>query len=892
MNILNQVDHDLISLMSVSPWKDHDLRLTKKWLSDGAIAGYDAGALFSYRQAKVTGIKELSEVLTSLEDDPLTAIVRAERKPIKDISDITRSGKTADKPEKAIPWDGVVRHWGECFNALPYHFILIDVDNFRPEGIDPVRDPEAAALQYISRVLPDEFQGVSFHWQLSSSAGHTDNVGVLKAHVWFWLKTTYTSRELKVWADELNRKLVKDISPPLEHKPVDTSPYKLNQFHYTANPLFDEGVTDPVPLRSCLYEGWLDDSVDLVIDVVLLLRASEAAEREKYGHDLADPKNKTGAIGAFHRVFSMDHLLANELADIFDRGSQDHRLTWSGSSKPNDEGAFITDDEEHIVIVNDSCSLEGPVNKFDLVRHFVYGYLDDGLDALELLDMTSRPSFHAAMQFIESLPEVQAELEVERAESLQVKIADRKSLVDSYLSRVKESTDEYSLELDLCYEMATDKSITPADRERLAKAVQGRVHALANSKPSIASVRQWLAPPSVAGGVELNDEDRPLLNIRNLEHVLTQLRATVRYNTMLKDDEILLPGHSFSLANAANASFARIISACADEGIQGTATIKLYLNAIADANLYNPVMTWIVSKPWDGVSRLQDIYDTLTVSKDHIPTRDLMLRKWLLSAVTVAVKPEGDMARGVLVLTGAQNKGKSRWVQSLAPLHGMVYEGHLLDPRDKDSVKLAISAWITELGELDATFRKADIAALKAFISKKVDKFRRPFAPLECSYPRQTVFAGTVNDTEYLKDPTGSTRFWTIQVLKVNHDHGLDMQQVWAEIYESMYLKGEQHWAGDEEMEAINTHNEAFTEVEPLKEILLTRFDWQAPASEWADCTVTEIAERLGLDKLNKSTTTKIGQILTAIGAPPSDSSNGVRLRRIPPLKPWEFVRA
>ena len=74
----------------------------------------------------------------------------------------------------------------------------------------------------------------------------------------------------------------------------------------------------------------------------------------------------------------------------------------------------------------------------------------------------------------------------------------------------------------------------------------------------------------------------------------------------------------------------------------------------------------------------------------------------------------------------------------------MVNEGHLLDPTNKDSVKLAISAWITELGEIDATFRKADIAALKAFISKRVDKFRRPYAMSDSAYPRQTIFVGTV----------------------------------------------------------------------------------------------------------------------------------------------------
>jgi putative DNA primase/helicase len=45
---------------------------------------------------------------------------------------------------------------------------------------------------------------------------------------------------------------------------------------------------------------------------------------------------------------------------------------------------------------------------------------------------------------------------------------------------------------------------------------------------------------------------------------------------------------------------------------------------------------------------------------------------------------------------------------------GVVQDGMMLRPDDRDSVKQVVSHWLVELGELDATFRKSDIAQLKA----------------------------------------------------------------------------------------------------------------------------------------------------------------------------------
>ena len=71
--------------------------------------------------------------------------------------------------------------------------------------------------------------------------------------------------------------------------------------------------------------------------------------------------------------------------------------------------------------------------------------------------------------------------------------------------------------------------------------------------------------------------------------------------------------------------------------------------------------------------------------------------------------------------------------------------------------------WLYEIAELSA-MSKADVNAVKAFISSKVDKYRPAYGTTVESYPRQCVLVGTTNDDQYLRDRTGNRRFWPIPV--------------------------------------------------------------------------------------------------------------------------------
>ena len=382
----------------------------------------------------------------------------------------------------------------------------------------------------------------------------------------------------------------------------------------------------------------------------------------------------------------------------------------------------------------------------------------------------------------------------------------------------------------------------------------------------------------------VNHLNKPISCVENFAAMLKILNITVRYNVIKKRDDILVPNTSFTVDNQKNASIAYLKSCCVRLGLPKE-TVTDFLCYQAESNLYNPVIDWIESNPWDGVSRIQEFYDTIK-AKDEL-LKEIFLRRWMISAVAAAYEPEGIVSRGILVFQGAQNLGKTHWFKKLVPSAlGVLKDGALLRPEDKDSVFQIISNWLVELGELDATFRRADVAQLKAFITKQHDELRRPYAHAESNFARRTVFFGSVNPREYLSDPTGSSRYWTVECIEINHQHTLDMQQVFAE-FASIYKSGESWHLTPEEFARMNASNEDYNILDPIEDRFLTAFDWSVDVSLWQWLSSTETATKMGIDRPTKSDTTQIGLLhLKKLGASERfrKKRNGARMFLMPPL--------
>ena len=400
------------------------------------------------------------------------------------------------------------------------------------------------------------------------------------------------------------------------------------------------------------------------------------------------------------------------------------------------------------------------------------------------------------------------------------------STAKGWLQQIEDCVDKHALEKLVQFKISADRSIGPVDLAGLEVAVKTKFSefgVVLRADP----LRKLFKPKHKRALPDISSSELPLETVGNLRAIADNCGVVVRYNVIKKEDEILIPDAGWSIDNGKTASITWLQSECHKVEMR-TSNIKNFVTLLADSNQFNPVTEWIESVGWDGTPRLDAFYDTVQedTEKCSAKMKRIVMMRWAVSAIAAAFSPNGIMARGVLVFQGVQYSGKTRWIDALAP-KGMelIKTGRALNVHDKDSVKQIVSSWISELGELDATFKKSDIAALKAFITSDTDELRRPYAAAESQYARRTVFAASVNESKFLQDDTGNSRFWVIPIISINHAHQLDMQQVWAEFYR-LWKGGEKHYLTNSEMAMLNGHNESFTAPEPIFEMVSSHLDW------------------------------------------------------------------
>lgn len=268
----------------------------------------------------------------------------------------------------------------------------------------------------------------------------------------------------------------------------------------------------------------------------------------------------------------------------------------------------------------------------------------------------------------------------------------------------------------------------------------------------------------------------------NTDALLRHYDIHVRHNEMTKEMDIDIPREHFNPDTAMNAKLAHIKSLARKHDLNPSDIFE-HLTKIANENSYHPVRDWVDALTWDGVDRLQDYYNSVILAEDN-PMKHTIMRKWALSLVAALYHPNFS-CEGVLTLQSPQGTGKTIWVEELIPreFHNIWNkDAVIIDTKNKDALTKALGYWITELGEIDATFRRSDIEALKAFITEKVDVIRPPYERTANKYPRRTVFYATVNEQEFLQD-TENRRFWVLRVQ--GFDLGrIDPAQFWAQMRE------------------------------------------------------------------------------------------------------------
>lgn len=263
-------------------------------------------------------------------------------------------------------------------------------------------------------------------------------------------------------------------------------------------------------------------------------------------------------------------------------------------------------------------------------------------------------------------------------------------------------------------------------------------------------------------------------------------------------------------------------------GISGKDRIFDAVNVVAQRRSFHPVREYLDSCTWDGVPRVETLLVDYLGAEDNDYTR-AVTRKTLAAAVARIYHP-GCKFDYMLTLRGKQGLGKSAII---AKLGGQWFSDTFTTMQGKDAYEQVQGVWLMEVGEL-AGMRKAEAETIKLYISKQRDRFRPAYGRRLQEFPRQCVFIGTTNESQFLRDTTGNRRFWVVDTPnEPTRDLWEDLtpetvRLIWAEAVE-IYKTGETLYLPRELEEKAREVQEAYEEENPKAGLIIDYLDRLLP---------------------------------------------------------------
>src|SRR5262245_34028023 len=242
-------------------------------------------------------------------------------------------------------------------------------------------------------------------------------------------------------------------------------------------------------------------------------------------------------------------------------------------------------------------------------------------------------------------------------------------------------------------------------------------------------------------------------------------------------------------------------------------------------NTFDPVLDYLGSLEWDGLSRVDDWLVRYCGAQDT-PFNRAVGRKVLIAAVR-RVKEPGCKFDYILVLEGDQGVGKSTALKILAREENFS-DAEILGVDKREQQEAVQGVWIYEVAELDG-LSKSEVTRVKVFLSKTVDSARPAYGRARVDRNRRCIFVATTNESTYLRDTTGNRRFWIVPVGKIDLV-GLarDRDQLWAEAV-ALEAQGEPLVLHEELWAVAEAMAQSRAELDPWEDVLASQLaKWEA----------------------------------------------------------------
>lgn len=507
-------------------------------------------------------------------------------------------------------------------------------------------------------------------------------------------------------------------------------------------------------------------------------RVAEIARRRASKQQ--DPLEKSGIVGAFCRAYTIQEAISEFIPEYQPCGVPGRYTYTEGSTA---SGVILYEDKfsySHHATDPASGQL---CNAWDLVRLHRYGDLDASTDPD--ISPSKRPSYKAMSSFASEDGRVKAQI-----------ISDRMALAAEF-----EIVPDEQVEVATPTDDSWKSSLRFTDKGTIAQSIQNTVIILRND-------------PNLAGALALNEMDHNI----SVRRPLPWRKASDNSPWTDSDDSAL----RFYLERV--------------YGLSSKDKILDALNVVIKENAYHPVRDYLDTCHWDGVQRV----DTLLIDylgADDTPYTRAVTRKTLVAAISRIYNP-GCKFDYMLTLRGQQGIGKSALISKLG---GVWFSDSFSTMQGKEAYEQILGVWIMEVGEL-AGMRKAEAETIKLYISKQSDRFRPAYSRRVQEFPRQCIFIGTTNESQFLRDTTGNRRFWVVDTPNApKKDMWADLapetiKLIWAEAVE-LYRRGEKLYLPPEMEHEARAVQESYEEENPHAGIISDYLNTKLP-SGWSDMDI------------------------------------------------------
>lgn len=492
----------------------------------------------------------------------------------------------------------------------------------------------------------------------------------------------------------------------------------------------------------------------------------------------ADPTQKPGIVGAFCRAYDIRRALARYLPNAYADTDHEDRMTYTGGTTV--AGAVLYDDGKFLYShhATDPCC-DQLVNAFDLVRLHRFANLD--ANAQPGTPVNKMPSYQAMKRLAMEDQDVLMELNRTSAQEVANVFSDMGAGPDE--DGAEAAPEKIDVEWMRAHKIAMDPN-TGHPKKTMDNII-----------------RIFNYDPRLKGKIAVDE-----FSTRGL--VLGQLPWSSETGKRLwTDTDDAGVAWYFELAYH----------------ITGRDKLTGALMLVSEQHRFNEVRDYLDSLTWDGQPRVATVLRDYLGAEDSPYTRAVARKSF--AAAVARVETPGCKYDYVPVFVGPQGIGKTTFLKTI----GKDWHSDSLQSfKGKEAAEMIQGIWINEIGEMTG-YNKSEDDVIKQFLSRCDDVYRQPYGRHTGRYPRKGVFFGTCNNHDFLKDPTGSRRFWPVDVgvrapvKDIWRELPGEVDQLWAEAVQ-LWKQREPLYMDTPELDSLAKQAQAQHREDSVKEGMIQDF--------------------------------------------------------------------